>query len=63
MDDHIRFDRFQGVDPYGVLPDLILNIHVLVKGKLSREWDVDDDPRAPHVEGAVEAALFQHVRV
>jgi hypothetical protein len=45
------------------LPDLILDVNVLVKGELSRQRDVDDDSGAPHVQRAVEAALFQHVRV
>jgi hypothetical protein len=35
--------------------DLVLNVDVLVKGKLSAKTDIDDHPSGPHVKGAIEA--------
>ena len=44
----------------GVL-DLFVDILVLIERECSRERDVDDDPRAPHVQGPVVALVTQHL--
>ena len=44
----------------GVL-DLFVDILVLIERECSRERDVDDDPRAPHVQGPVVALVTEHL--
>ena len=40
---------------------LFVDILVLIERECSRERDVDDDPRAPHVEGPVVALVPEHL--
>jgi len=43
--------------------NLVLNGHVFIEGKLSGKRHVDDHPRRPHVQGAVEALLAKDVGI
>ena len=53
---------FGWVHELGIL-DLVLNVDIFVEGELTREGDIDDDPRRPHVQGSVEPFLLQPLRV
>ncbi len=43
--------------------NLVFDSDIFVERKLARQGHVDDDPRGPHVQGAVEALLTQDVGV
>ena len=40
---------------------LFIDVFIFVEGKSPGERDVDDDPRAPHVEGPVVSLVTEHL--
>ena len=44
----------------GIL-DLVLDVDVLVEGKLAGERNIDNHPCTPHVQGPIETTFFEHI--